>query len=76
MAKPILAGRGWFSISEAGRYAGVSPDVVKRAVDAGELPAYEKPATYAEHRVNRFLKVSREDVDAWVRSWPRGGDAA
>lgn len=65
--------RGWFSVSEAAAYVGVSQDLVREAIAQERLPAYEKPLTRGRKpgatRENRFYKVAREDVDAWVRSW-------
>lgn len=64
--------RGWVTLSEAGSYLGVSPELVRRAVATGELAAYEKPATRRDGPSGRYL-VSLDDVDAWVRSWPAFG---
>lgn len=69
--------RGWLSLNECGRYLGISPDVVRAAVERGELQAYVKPATYRTGG-RPFYKVSVADVDKWVRTcWqPYGGGLA
>lgn len=81
MAKAVLAERpegvqrGWLSLQECGRYLGISPDVVRAAIERGELQAYVKPATYRTGG-RPFYKVSVADVDDWVRTcWQpyRGG---
>ena len=43
--------------------------VLRRAINAGELVAYQKPATYSESK-RTYVLVSPDDVDAWVRSLP------
>lgn len=74
--------REWLSVAEAGQYVGISSEVVRAAALSGALPAYEKPVTRGRKvqgpaQPNTFMKISKSDLDAWVRSWPRiGGDAA
>lgn len=74
-ARPEVVRRGWLSLQECGRYLGISPDVVRAAIERGELQAYVKPATYRTGG-RPFYKVSVADVDDWVRTcWQpyRGG---
>lgn len=66
--------RGWLGVDEAGRYVGIRPDVIRRAIASGELPAYVKPATCREGD-RTYYKISREDLDAWVRTWPSAREA-
>lgn len=67
-----LPERGWLSVNAAASYVGLSPDVLRRAIAAGDLPAYAKPATYRRGTGERQRAlVSVADVDAWVRSQPR-----
>ena len=66
--------RGWLNMQEAGRYVGISPDVLRRAIASGALRAYVKPATYSEGK-SVYVKMSREDLDAWVRTWPDAREA-
>lgn len=61
--------RGWFSLGDAAKYAGVSPTVLRGAVNSGALKAYEKPATYREGS-KVYAMISLDDVDEWVRSLP------
>lgn len=74
-ARPEGVRRGWLSLQECGRYLGISPDVVRAAIERGELQAYVKPATYRTGG-RPLYKVSVADVDDWVRTcWQpyRGG---
>lgn len=70
MAARDAVERGWLDLRSAAHYVGVGTELVRRAIAAGDLPAYEKPATYATG-TRVYLKVCRDDLDAWVRSWPR-----
>lgn len=66
------AQRGWMSLSEAARYVGVSRDLLRMAVNAGDLPAYEKPVTRGRtgtSRHNVLVRIGTDDLDSWVRSW-------
>lgn len=70
-ARCDLPERGWLSLVAAASYVGLSPDVLRRAIAAGDLPAYQKPATYDRgQRKNVYALVSVADIDAWVRSQP------
>ena len=68
--------RGWLSVSQAAKYAGLSPEVLRRAILTGELEAHEKPTTYPARRVaderrrKRHWITKREFIDAWLRSQP------
>ena len=67
-----LPERGWLPLAAAASYVGLNPDVLRRAIAAGDLPAYEKPATYRRGTGERQRAlVSVSDLDAWVRSMPR-----
>ncbi|TQK04947.1 helix-turn-helix domain-containing protein [Herbaspirillum sp. SJZ107] len=49
----------WLSVEEIAEYLGVSKDSVYAWISKKEMPA---------HRVGRFWKFQRLDVDAWVKS--------
>ena len=72
--------RGWLSVSLAAKYAGLSPDVLRRAIWAGELEAYEKPTAYPERRIKDETRrhvhwiTKREFIDAWLMSQPTPQD--
>lgn len=77
---PADSGHEWMGLVEAGHYANVSPDVLKGAIIAGELDAYEKPVTRGRRegatRRNVMLRVSRKDIDRYIRSHWRKADAS
>lgn len=54
----------WLSVDEIAEYLGVSKDTVYTWVTSKGMPG---------HKVGRFWKFKREDVDAWVRD---GGAAS
>ena len=54
----------WLSVEEMAEYLGVSKDTVYSWVTEKGMPG---------HKVGRFWKFKREDVDVWVRT---GGAAA
>ena len=54
----------WLSVEEIAGYLGVSRDTVYNWIGGREMPA---------HRIGRFWKFKRDDVDAWVRA---GGAAS
>ena len=60
-------GGGWLSIVDAAVYSGVSVGLLRRYLghEAHPLPA---------HRVGGKWLVSRDDLDAWVRGFPRAGE--
>lgn len=59
------------SLEAAARYACVSRDELRRAVCAGELPAFERPG---QRQSRVYVRVHREDVDAWIRgTWRKVG---
>ena len=49
----------WLSVEEIGEHLGISKDTVYAWISKKSLPA---------HRVGRFWKFQRVEVDAWVRS--------
>jgi len=53
----------WLSVDEISKYLGVSSDSVYRWIDRHRMPA---------HKVGRFWKFKKTEVDDWVR----GGGAA
>ena len=63
MAKTSRPDR-WLAVEEIADYLGVSKDTVYAWVTAKGMPG---------HKVGRFWKFKREDVDAWVRD---GGAAS
>ena len=54
----------WLSVDEMAEYLGVSKDTVYAWVSEKGMPG---------HRVGRFWKFKRDEVDEWVRS---GGAAS
>lgn len=70
----------WMSLSEAGRYANINPDILRGAIIAGELDAYEKPVTHSRKpgasRRNALIRLCRSDVDAYIRKHWRKADAS
>lgn len=66
--------RGWLNIPEAAAYVGISKDVIREAIKGHELKAYQKPVSRSRKATNRLnqrmsYRISREDLDAWVRTW-------
>jgi len=49
----------WLSVEEIAEYLGVSKDTVYSRVTSGNIPA---------HKVGRFWKFKKEEVDEWVKS--------
>lgn len=69
----------WMSLDEAGTYANIHPDVLKGAIIRDELVAYEKPVTRGRTgatRKNVLLRISRDDVDEYIRTHWRRADAS
>jgi len=54
----------WLSVDEIAEYLGVSRDAVYAWVTNKNMPG---------HKVGRFWKFKKDDIDAWVR---KGGAAA
>ncbi len=48
----------WLSVDEITHYLGVSSDTVYRWIDKFSMPA---------HRMGRFWKFKKDEVDAWVK---------
>lgn len=49
----------WLSVDEIADYLGVAKDTIYNWVTSKEMPG---------HKVGRFWKFKKEDVDAWVRA--------
>lgn len=49
----------WYSAAEIAAHLGVARETIYRWVDSKALPA---------HKMGKFWKFSREEVDAWVRA--------
>lgn len=58
----------WLSLSDAAKYVGVNPSVVRKGIADGALKAYRRPGSKSSH-AKVFLNSS--DLDAWVRSFPK-----
>ncbi|WP_227869700.1 methylation-associated defense system helix-turn-helix domain-containing protein MAD1 [Undibacterium parvum] len=58
MEDPVMLDR-WLSVEEIADYLGVSKDSIYAWIAKKNMPA---------HRVGRFWKFQRADVDAWVKS--------
>lgn len=56
----------WLSVEEIAEYLGVSKDAVYSWVGTRGMPG---------HRVGRFWKFKRDEVDAWVRAGGASGPA-
>ena len=48
----------WLSVDEIAEYLGIKRDTVYRWINGNGMPA---------HRVGRFWKFRKEEVDSWVR---------
>lgn len=61
----------WLNMSEASKRVGVSPELLRKAIAAGELKAYRKPITRELKGSKRhiFMRIHMNDIDDWVRSW-------
>lgn len=64
---------GWVSVSDAGRYVNLAPEVIRGAIVRGELAAVVKPVTRQEGRPQ--YRVAIVDLDAWMRSQPPAREA-
>jgi len=49
----------WLSVDEITRHLGVSRDTIYRWIDKYSMPA---------HRMGRFWKFKKAEVDAWVKA--------
>lgn len=74
MARTSIADAGWLSISGAGRYALLAPEVIRGAIVRGELPEVVKPVTRHEGGRPQY-RVSKKDIDEWMRSQPSAREA-
>jgi excisionase family DNA binding protein len=55
----------WLSVDEIADYLGVAKDTIYTWVTAKSMPG---------HKVGRFWKFKKEDVDAWVREGGASSD--
>lgn len=53
----------WLSVDEISKHLGVSSDTVYRWIDKNSMPA---------HRMGRFWKFKKDEVDEWVRNGGAG----
>lgn len=51
----------WLTVAKAADYVDVSPDIIRSAVKAGDLPAYPVGK-------GREYRLTAEDIDGWMRS--------
>lgn len=69
--------REWLPLEQmAHEYLGVGPELLRAAINRGELDAYDKPpsSSIAPGRERKYHKyfLSRADVDHWIRTyWPK-----
>ena len=49
----------WLSVEEIAKYLGVSKDTIYNWINGKKMPS---------HKIGRFWKFKREEVDAWVKS--------
>lgn len=66
MSRESIA-RGWLSAEEAGRYVGISPEHIRRAIQRHQLRAYVKPVTRSSEGKHVFYKIAPCDIDEWIR---------
>lgn len=57
---------GWLCITEAAKYAQVAEKDINAAIASGDLPAFNHPASDPSAR-RRNIRISRDDVDDWIR---------
>ena len=55
----------WLSVDEIAAYLGVGRETIYSWIDKRDLPA---------HRVGRFWKFQKEDVDNWIKSGKAADD--
>lgn len=51
----------WLTVKTAAKYVDVSPDIIRAAVKAGDLPAYPVGK-------GREYRLDAEEIDEWMRS--------
>lgn len=56
----------WLTLNQAREYAHVRHDDIRRAIADGEISAYRRGTAR-----NSPAMVCTDDIDAWVRTWPR-----
>ena len=59
----IMVETRWLSVDEIAAYLGVGRETIYSWIDKRDLPA---------HRVGRFWKFQKEDVDNWIKSGKAG----
>jgi len=57
----------WLSVDEIAEYLGVKRDTVYKWIAERDMPA---------HRVGRFWKFKKEEVDSWVKQGNAGATQA
>lgn len=57
----------WLSVGEICEYLGVSSDTVYRWIDRFNMPT---------HRMGRFWKFKKDQVDAWVEAGGASADSS
>ena len=50
----------WLSVDEIVAYLGIKRDAVSKWISEKQMPA---------HRMGRYGKFNREEIDEWVRAW-------
>lgn len=55
----------WFSVDEIAAYLGIKRDTVYKWIDEKSMPS---------HRVGRYWKFRKDEVDTWVRSGGASSD--
>ena len=68
----------WMDLSAAAKYAHISREVIRGAIIAGQLDAYEKPVSRGRagtRRQNVLLRISKSDLDRYIRKHWRKADA-
>lgn len=69
MTKRAPDGHGWLFPRQAALYANCSIDVIRRAVNSGDLPAYQSQTVSATGK--RRARICVDDIDDFMRSTPR-----
>jgi excisionase family DNA binding protein len=54
----------WLKVAEAAEYAKCSPDMIRAAIKAGDLPSY------APGPGGRNILLKASEIDAWIESRP------
>lgn len=51
----------WMKVADAADYATISPDLIRAAVKAGDLPAYAVGS-------GRDYRLTADDIDEWMKA--------